>query len=135
MSPISWYWGSQIFAEQMLKLARVALVRTRNRNYRGSPVRKAHDASMAEELLTEGLQAAGLEENEMNRFPGSEPRKVAIARAIWERTTVPQGWLGERLWMGSAANVSQQLRRSHLKVKAEDLPRPLQNWLASVKKR
>jgi len=48
--------GSQIFAEQMLKMARAALVRTRNRKLRGSPVQKAHDASMAEELLSEGCR-------------------------------------------------------------------------------
>jgi len=71
----------------------------------------------------------------MSGLPGSEPMKVAIARGIWERTTVPQGWLVERLRRGSAANVSQQLRRSDLKVKGEDLPPPLQKWVASVKKR
>jgi hypothetical protein len=54
-------------------------------------------------------------------FPGSDP--------------VPQGWPGERLRMGSAANVSQQLRCSHLEVQEDNLPRPIQKWLASVKTR
>jgi hypothetical protein len=75
-----------------------------------------------------------LDEEEIQRLPGSELRKVAVARAIWERTTVPQSWLAARLTMGSAANVSQQLRRSDLKAQISELPRPLRKWLLSVNK-
>jgi len=129
-----WYWGSQEFAERMLKLAKAALGRSRSRNYRASPVRKAHDASVAEALLAEGLQAAALSDDELLRLPGSEPRKVAVARVIWEQTTVPQSWLAEKLMMGSPANVSQQLRRSDLPENRRSLPRDLRNWLAAVRK-
>ena len=37
--------------------------------------------------------------------------KVALAKLLWMGTTVSQGWIAERLGMGSAANVSQQLSR------------------------
>jgi ABC-type cobalamin/Fe3+-siderophores transport system ATPase subunit len=70
-------------------LQRLAIGRRRSRGYRASPVRKAHDASMAEALLAEGLAAAELSDEDLRRLAGSEPRKVAVARAIWERTTVP----------------------------------------------
>jgi len=37
--------------------------------------------------------------------------KDAIAGSIHQGTITPQGWTPERLWMESAANVSQQLSR------------------------
>jgi hypothetical protein len=37
---------------------------------------------------------------------------VAIARKIWENTTVSMSWISEKLAMKSAANASQQIRRS-----------------------
>ena len=51
-------------------------------------------------------------------------------RVIWEKTTVPQSWLAEKLMMGSPANVIQQLRRNDLHDTTRSLPRDLGNWLA-----
>ena len=106
-----WYWGSQNFAAKMLKLAQKTLGRTRSRAYRGAAVRRAHGLERAEQWLREGLAAAGLDEKELAATPGSDPRKIALARLLWRGTTVSQVWLAERLAMHSAANVSQQLRR------------------------
>jgi putative transposase len=128
-----WYWGSQAFGEKMLKLVSVTLRRSANRNYRSSLERKAHDTSRAEQLLQEGLRAAGLKAQEIHQLRGSDRRKVAIARAISEQTLVPQRWLAERLAMKSSANVSQQLRRVGADVKRSDLPLSLRSWLSSVK--
>jgi hypothetical protein len=107
-----WYWGTEAFAEKLLSLAGGALPAKRARAYRSSPVRRAHDVRQAEQWLREGLAAAGLDVRELARTKGSDPRKVTLARLLWERTTVGQRWLAERLQMGSAANVSQQLRRA-----------------------
>ncbi len=41
---------------------------------------------------------------------GSDARKVALARLVWEGTTVSQQWIADELGMSSAANVSQQIR-------------------------
>ena len=128
-----WYWGSQAFGEKMFKFAGAVLGRDRNRIYRGSLERRAHEASRAEQLLLEGLRAAGLDSRELPRISGSDARKVAIARAIWEQTVVPQKWLAERLGMRSAANVSQQLRRHGVNAKRSDLPPSFRKWLSSVK--
>lgn len=38
-----WYWGSQTFAERMLKLAKGAGARDDNRTYRSAPLSRAHD--------------------------------------------------------------------------------------------
>ncbi len=122
-----WYWGSQDFAERMLKLAEKTLGRTKSRAYRGVAVRRAHRLEQAAQWLREGLAAAGLDEKELATTAGSDPRKIALARVLWQRTTVSQVWLAERLWMRSAANVSQQLRR----VGAGRIKGPMPKRLAS----
>ena len=124
-----WYWGSQEFAERMLKLAEKAVRSRRNRTYRSGAVSKAHDEREAERLLREGLAAAGLEEEALEALPGSDTRKVALARLLIGRTVARQSWIAERLAMCSAANVSQQVRR-HRKTKPK-LPAKLQAYLSS----
>src|SRR5438552_8907586 len=52
-----WYWGSQAFAERMLKLTEKVVRSRRNRTYRSGAVSKAHDEREAERLLQEGLTA------------------------------------------------------------------------------
>jgi len=120
-----WYWGSQSFAEKMLKLAEKTLGRTRSRAYRGVAVRQAHGLERAEQWLREGLAAAGLKEEELTATRGSDPRKIALAQLLWRRTTVSQVWLAEHLAMRSAANVSQQLRRLGGKRLQGKIPRGL----------
>ena len=105
-----------------------------NRGYRASLEKKAHDAARAEDLLRAGLRAARLGAEEAQRLPGSEARKVQIARIIWQMTTVSQSWLAKRLGMGSAANVSQQLRRRTAAAPPVHLPSSLLAWIHSVKK-
>jgi len=126
-----WYWGSQAFAEKVLKLGQATLGRERDRGSRASLEKKAHDDLRAEELLREGLWAAQLGAEEMGRLPGSDGRKVAIAQVIWQSTAVSQSWLAEKLGMRSAANVSQQLRRRATGTLNVKLPSSLKRWLLS----
>jgi hypothetical protein len=122
-----WYWGSQAFAEKMLKIAEKAVTSRRNRTYRSAAVSRAHDQWEAERLVKEGLAAAGLEENALGGLPGSDLRKVALASLLLERTVARQSWIAERLAMCSAANVSQQVRRHRLKT--PKLPAALKTYL------
>ena len=126
-----WYWGSQAFAERMLKLADKAVTSRRNRTYRSGEVSRAHDEREAERLLKEGLGAAGLEQSALGGLPGSDVRKTALASLLLERTVARQSWIAERLVMGSAANVSQQVRRH--RIKDPKLPTKLKAYLESVK--
>jgi len=107
-----WYWGSQEFAEKILEGAKKVLRKGKSRAYGRSQERLAHGGKVAEKLLREGLEAAGLEERELRELAANEKRKVAIARVIWRRTTVSQGWIAERLKMKHAANVSLALHRT-----------------------
>jgi REP element-mobilizing transposase RayT len=53
-----------------------------------------------------------LQTSQLASLAGSDGRKVAIARDLWNNTTVSQGWIAARLHMKTAANVSQILRRA-----------------------
>ncbi len=125
-----WYWGRESFAEGLHEIAARAIKRVSSRKYRSSRERLAHDEHQAEKLLAEGLTAAGLRPEELTRLPGSDARKVALARCLESGTTVSQSWLAERLQMRSAANVSQQLRRAD---DTAPLPPRLSKFLKSVK--
>jgi REP element-mobilizing transposase RayT len=128
-----WYWGTQAFAERMLKLAEAKLSQFRSRNYRGSGLNRAHGQAQAERWLREGLVAAGLQGADLRRLRGSDPRKVALARMLWEGTTVSQGWIAGSLHMRSAANVSQLLRRVRNPQEPEKLAESFSKWMLSVK--
>lgn len=126
-----WYWGSQAFAERMLKLAGKGAGRQRNRTYRSAALARAHDEKEAEQLLQAGLVAAGLDEEALGALPGSDVRKRALASLLLERTVARQSWIAERLRMRSAANVSQQVRR--YRQGKQKLPARLAAYLESVK--
>jgi putative transposase len=126
-----WYWGSQAFAEAMLKLAERAVPSRTNRTYRSGGVSRAHDEREAKRLLSEGLAAAGLEKETLGRLPGSDVRKTALANLLLERTVARQSWIAERLAMRSAANVSQQVRR--YRIRNPKVPSKLKAYLQSVK--
>ena len=126
-----WYWGSQEFAERMLKLGEAVLKKTRHRTFRASQESRAHGEQEARRLIIEGLAAAGLTEEELAHLPGSEARKVAIARLVWEQTTMDLKWIAERLALRSPANASQQIRRHRAAV--PPLPSALKRWARPVK--
>ena len=122
-----WYWGRQEFAEKILEGAGEIVSKGKSRGYTRSKERLAHGEKEAERLLKEGLSAAGLQERDLGALPANEKRKVAIARAVWRRTTVSQVWIAERLKMRHAANVSLALHRGRGGVKA--LPAALQEFI------
>ena len=62
-------------------------------------------------LITEGLLAGGMKEEEVKMTNGSEARKVALAELVWVKTTASQEWIAKRLCMKSAQNVGQAIRR------------------------
>src|SRR6202022_5177901 len=82
-----------------------------NRNYQTSQMGRDHAQDEAEKVVRIGLKKYKLKKEALDRLPGSDERKVAIAESIHRNTTVSQAWIAERLRMKSAANVSQQLGR------------------------
>ena len=66
----------------MLKLAERAVTSRTNRTYRSGAISRAHDEREAKRLLSEGLAAAGLEKEALDRLPGSDLRKTALANLL-----------------------------------------------------
>jgi REP element-mobilizing transposase RayT len=106
-----WYWGRQEFEQQMLKLVGKLGGASRSPSYQRSIQNLAHGEQQAEQWIAEGLKIAALDATQLLALVGSDVRKVALAKLVWEKTTVSQGWIATRLAMGSPANVSQALRR------------------------
>jgi REP element-mobilizing transposase RayT len=128
-----WYWGTQAFAEALMKRVRKPAAVPKGRAARGAPGKRSYDLAQAEKWLAEGLDAAGMRQSDLANLPGSDPRKVALASLLWKATTASQGWIARRLQMASAANVSQQVGRWKKTGKPALLPKSLRSFLQSVK--
>ena len=107
-----WYWGSQAFAEGLIELGKKLTRKQKSRIYRSADERHAHHEVEAQRILAIGCRVFGLDKELIAKLPGSDSRKVAIAKMIWSKTTVSQQWIAEQLGMKTAANVSQQIKRS-----------------------
>ena len=107
-----WYWGSQAFSERMLAIGEKVMAGSGGRTGRSAAERRAHGEVRARAILETGKRVLGLGKSEIAESPGSDARKVAIAKIIWEGTTVSQGWIAEQLGMSTGENVSQQIKRS-----------------------
>lgn len=107
-----WYWGSQEFAERVLKVADPILRERTSRVHARTKERLDHGEREAERLLREGLVAADLKHTELEELPANEVRKVALARIVWSKTIVSQAWIADRLKMKGPANVSLVIHRA-----------------------
>jgi type I restriction enzyme, R subunit len=75
-----WYWGSQAFAERMLRIGEAALRKTRSWGANASLEKQAHGEQEARRPVADGMAIAGLSDEDLKKLPGSDPRKVAVAR-------------------------------------------------------
>ena len=98
----------------------------RESGYTGEQAREHGDAT-AVKLLAAGLQAAGLKEADLAALPKGDWRKRVIGRLIRRHTTVPLGWVAERLAMGVPTRVSALLRGE------PSLPAWGADWMAARK--
>jgi putative transposase len=127
-----WYWGSEAFRSTLVDLAAERLSRLGNRNRRTTRQWRDHAQINATDLIRRGLRSLGLSEDQLKATKGSEPRKVSLAWAIARSTTLSQSWIGDRLNMRSAANVSQQVRRFERESKRQTDAR-IKRWVKTVK--
>lgn len=57
-----------------------------------------------------GLAASGLREEDLSAAPGSEARKVTLAKLVRAGTIAPSRWIANRPAMGGAANAGHYVR-------------------------
>ena len=91
--------------------------------------RDCHDEEKAEQIVAGGMKGLHLKEAELKTTVGSDPRKVAIAQAVHEKTAAGKG-TAARLEMKSAMNVSQQIKR--LRTGEIKLPKEAKQWLSRI---
>ena len=126
-----WFWGGQAFEEWLRKAVRESGAKPEGRALRTTPEIKAgHDEDEAERIVAEGLKALSLTRADLESTPGSEPCKVAIAWAVHQRTAVRRSWTAERLWMKSAVNVTQQIKR--MKTGKITPSKEAKQWLSTI---
>ena len=107
-----WYWGGQVFREKMLSRIDRSENSPLNRNFSSSSQGKDQSMRDAEAILAKGVAHFKLHGPEQLRaLNRGDRRRVAIAWAIWRRTSVPQSWIAEQTGLRTAPNVSQQVRR------------------------
>jgi hypothetical protein len=80
-------------------------------HYEAALLMKDAAEEKAERIFIRELRVAGLTEKALQERPRSEPLKWNIARTMRTETTVSLGWIARRLDLGSASNVSHQMRR------------------------
>ncbi len=126
-----WFWGAQAFEEWLRGKVRESGSKPEGRALGMSAESKAcHDEEEAERMVADGMKRLGLSGGALKSTVGSEPRKVAIAHAVHQRTTVARKWTAARLEMKSAMNVSQQIKR--LKTGKLKLPKEVHQWLSKI---
>ena len=90
-----WFLGDEQFRRELLEQVSA---RPGPRHF-GEAVQEASEAQ-AERLLVEGLKRLGWTEEVLRAKRKGDASKVALARELRSRTTMPLAWIAERLWMG-----------------------------------
>lgn len=115
-----WLYGSDRFRELLLEHTEEEEEKQEsNAVYRSSEQARAYSEKKAERILEEGLRHFRLEEKDIKSPKKRDERRVAVAWAICEETTVRQDWIAERLNLKSATNVSQRVRQYRKKTERE----------------
>jgi hypothetical protein len=103
-----WYVGEAGFLEKLRRLMD-PLLKGRRRESHSGPARRAHDETVAEEMLKGGLRLLGVKDVESRAMWKEE--KVALAWWLRAQTTVSLRWVSQRLEMGHYSRVSQAVSR------------------------
>jgi hypothetical protein len=108
-----WYFGSEVFREQLLKLLGRPgdLSRERQKGFSGAQSRD-HGIAEARRVIAAGQEEFGLDASEWATLPKGDWRKGVVAGLIRQRSLVDNGWLVETLHMGARNAVSHKVKRA-----------------------
>jgi len=122
-----WYWGSEAFREKLVATAGKQVSQARDRELRSSGLFKSHDQNGVEAILEDAKRHFGVSIEAMARGGYRDLRRVALAWALFRKTTIRQGAIAEMLGLKSAANVSQRIKRFE-ETKIGELSKELKGW-------
>ena len=101
-----WCLGDDAFRRELMEQMDVG---PSGRHY-GSEVFEALEAK-AERIIREGLAKAGLSEEDLERTPKGDQRKVKLAAELRTNTTMTLDWMARRLRMGTRGYARWLLER------------------------
>jgi putative transposase len=101
----SWYWGSEIFKEKLLKM--ITKPTGSNQSYQSSQLHFDKAETQAEALIAGKAVQARMLEVDLIALPNGNTHKMELAFELATKTTLNQRWIAKRLNMKSAANVSR----------------------------
>ena len=125
-----WCLGGASFRERVLGLLEKSGEKFSKKKEIEGSVRRNHDANEARRVLVEAMSCLGLKEVELMQLRRSDARKLAIARVIRSRTSVPNQWIVRGLCLGHVSNVSRYCSPTAAKGIADD---KLNDWFADKK--
>ena len=102
-----WCLGGASFRERMLSL----LEKTGEKFSKGrevdGAVRQSHGEDEARRLLEGAMAHFKISPSDLDKLKRNDPRKLAIARLIRTRTSVPNKWIAAKLALGHVSGVSR----------------------------
>ena len=105
-----WLLGSEAFKEKMLAKAKESLSASAGRmNYASAVSVKEHNQQRAEGLVQNGMAVCRLDKEALAALPRGDERKVVIALAVRQQTTMPLDWIAAQLQMGARSTVSREV--------------------------
>ena len=101
------------------------------KDFRSSDQARDHDLWDGERMISKAVQQfalkSGLRE-EFTALPRGDLRRVAVAWAVYRRTSLRQSWIVDRLGVRSGDNVSAQVRKLSTPP-SEELSPEIQTWM------
>ncbi len=101
------------------------------KDFRSSDQARDHDLWGGERMISKAVQQfalkSGLRE-EFTALPRGDLRRVAVAWAVYRRTSLRQSWIVDRLGVRSGDNVSAQVRKLSTRP-SEELSPEIQTWM------
>ncbi len=82
-------------------------------------IKRSHGEEEAGRLLRQGMEYLGLEETELKAIKRNDVRKVALARLIRTRTSVPNQWIARELSLGHASSITRYCSRNNDRTELE----------------
>lgn len=121
-----WCLGQASFRERMLSLLEKTGEKFSKAKSVDGAVRQNHGENEARRLLGEALAHFRIGPDDLVKLKRNDPRKLAIARLIRNRTSVPNKWIAEELSLGHVSGVSRYCSTSR---GGTEIPRELTDWV------
>ena len=104
-----WCLGDESFKKKMTAEAGKVMKVSQRSSFSGEEA-KLHGEQQAERFIREGMKVLRLNRNDLKAMKKSAEAKKALAWLVRKHTAVSNTWIGERLQMGSATNLSKLVR-------------------------